>query len=781
MNIRYCAVMIAVLASVNLSRAWGDRRAGGEDAGATPSNRAAALRPVRAATGGFELAWAPGDRSISIRRTETTRTNEALRWMPGGRATDLPVLDTKHLRSAECQTNAYNQSFLMKGELDWCDYTIGVELLNHSPGFIHLWLDVTPSQARGPEQRLFADGGPEFVYASDAGQALDPDAVFYFETPVPHPVKLWDWRSDLNQFVYFGDRKVLDATVLACTDFTDMNDYFSASGTRIFKRWRGWESHEDIVERPAGALGTAGKLPFAFGLKLPEAKLPLAVGKSYRVSSTFLRLQAGAPPIQPATEPAMRFLDAYRLLFEHVRKPEPQFHDWPDLTDKLVSELSRRRDPDWGYWTLSGPHFNLLPYLDYFERFSPQQNERLKPMALKQLLQAYAPDYTNDFGRRGIYGWYPTREKAAKSDFWQGYLWPLFIANEFALTRKNDEVRRMALNLPGVLLDTGRRTDYTFAVFVDINAASNVVSEYDYDYGAAGLYAALMLQYHQLTGDKMYLDEAQKAARKLIRFGFCGGFEMNVTALSALTLLRLHQLTGDPHYLEGSYVQLAVIFKHTWLFNPQYERFKDRDLFALTSCRANINYANSAEEGMIMRFLRQYLLEGEKSADPRWQGLVAQVLRYKAHAWADALPARHTDKSLLHLAKPENWDPVQPDSHVPMEPFGYNFDDKKLGFLNECVYGCNLLSEAALMQFHPLGGDGMLYTEGPVAMEKAGEDGWTVRTLGQNRSMKAGVQGSGAWQITNADLAAPTAAVRSGAWTWFTLSTQTTYSVRLGK
>jgi len=50
--------------------------------------------------------------------------------------------------------------------------------------------------------------------------------------------------------VYFGDRKVLDATVLAYTDFTDMNDYFSASGMRIFKRWRGWENHDDIVERP---------------------------------------------------------------------------------------------------------------------------------------------------------------------------------------------------------------------------------------------------------------------------------------------------------------------------------------------------------------------------------------------------------------------------------------------------------------------------------------------------------------------------------------------------
>jgi hypothetical protein len=88
-----------------------------------------------------------------------------------------------------------------------------------------------------------------------------------------------------------------------------------------------------------------------------------------------------------------------------------------------------------------------------------------------------------------------------------------------------------------------------------------------------------------------------------------------------------------------------------------------------------------------------------------------------------------------------------------MEPFGYNLDGRKLGFLNECIYGLNLLPEATMMQFHPLGEGAMLYTEGPVTMEKRGERLWTLRTLGTTQPMKAALnRGKGAaWRATTKD------------------------------
>ena len=735
----------------------------------------------RASTGEFGVAYQPGDEWISIRRT-SARGSRELRWIPGGGGSALPLLDRRHLQFTTNEVHSSGQSCTLRGQLGWAAYALGVELPGDTPGLIHCWIEVTPREPRGPDQNLFADAGPEFTYADSKGGAVDPEPVFYFETPVTHPVKIWDWRSDLNQLVYFGDRRVLDASVLSYTDFTALNDYFAASGTRMFKRITGWENHEDIVARPAGALGTAKQLPFRFGLQIPPARQALATNRTYRLSDTWLHLLPGAPPPQPTPETARRFLEGYAALFDHVRKPEPGFHPWHEWTSNLISQLSRRRDTNWVWWTLASPHFNFLPYSDYLARFSPQQSDRLEVMGRKHLLTAYAPDYTNNFGSRGGYGWYPTRKQAAKADFWQGYLWPLYIANEYALTRTNAEVRKMVLNLPGVLLDLGRRLDYTFAVFVDLNAATNVTTGYDYDYGVAGLYAVLMLQYHRLTGEAKYLEEAQRAARKLTSFGFCAGFEMNVTALSTLTLLRLHQLTGDPQFLEGSYVQLATLLKHTWLFNPQYERFQGRDLFALTSARANIHYANGAEEGMIMRYLRRYLEEGEKVIDPRWQALVAAVLRAKAHSWTDALPARHADKSRLHLDKPENWDPNEADGWVPMEPFGYNFDDKKLGFLNECIYGCNLLAEAALMQFHPLDDRTLLYTEGPVVLEKRVPRGWALRASGTAKPMKAALYWPGTenWRIAHPKGSSVASSEPVQGWRWFNLSPQTQYAIQRG-
>ena len=98
-------------------------------------------------------------------------------------------------------------------------------------------------------------------------------------------------------------------------------------------------------------------------------------------------------------------------------------------------------------------------------------------------------------------------------------------------------------------------------------------------------------------------------------------------------------------------------------------------------------------------------------------------------------------------------------------------DDKKLGFLNECIYGCNLLAEAALMQFHPLDGGAMLCTEGPVAIDVRGERARPFRALGTTRSVKAALKPpvSGTWKIIAADGRPLTPSPPADGWRWFDL------------
>lgn len=47
------------------------------------------------------------------------------------------------------------------------------------------------------------------------------------------------------------------------------------------------------------------------------------------------------------------------------------------------------------------------------------------------------------------------------------------------------------------------------------------------------------------------------------------------------------------------------------------------------------------------------------------------------------MPALHNNKSFIHLTKPESWETILFDSLMSMEPVGYNFNHKKLGFLDE--------------------------------------------------------------------------------------------------
>ncbi len=728
-----------------------------------------------ATTGAFAVKFAPGDRWISISRPGVIPDRQALRWIPGGNADKLPLLDTEHLRSVSRTREAARETVTLSGKLDWADYQLGIACSADSPGLIRLSLDLTPAKSLDPGR--FSDTGPELIYADSSGLPVDPAARFYFDNPAAHPVKTWHWRSDMNQFVYFGDSRILRSSLLYYTNFTALDAYFADSGTAIFKSVSGWEVHDDIVQHPPGALGTPGGQPFRFGLLIPASRQPLSAGRTYRLSDALLHLVPDAPPIDSTVESARRFIAGYAAIFSEIEKPATVFHPWGELTERLIAELERRKGKDGAYWEMS-THFNLLPLLAYSDRFSPERKPTLLSMARKQFQGQLGPEYRNDFGQQGIFGWYRTRETAAKADYWQGCLWPNWVFNECLRTQDDPDTRKLGPAPADVIVETARRLDYTFPVFVDINSASVVESGYDYDYGAAGLHAAIMLQHYQRTSNARYLEEAEESARKLAAFGFASGFEMQVPALSALTLLRLNSLTGKREYLDESCIQLAILLKHTWLFNPHYDRFKNRDLFALTSCRANLCYANGAEEGFIMAFLRDYLKEGEGRVPPQWLAIIAEILRYKAHSWCDSLPALQADKSVIHLEKPENWDTITPDSLVPMEPFGYNLDGRKLGFLNECIYGLNLLPEAAMMQFHPLGEGAMLYTEGPVDIDGLKDHPRTVRPLGAVRPLKAGLRGTdrSRWRLNAGDLTVQSDSA-SGAWQWFELAPGRTYRI----
>ena len=78
-----------------------------------------------------------------------------------------------------------------------------------------------------------------------------------------------------------------------------------------------------------------------------------------------------------------------------------------------------------------------------------------------------------------------------------------------------------------------------------------------------GIYANVMLEAWDITGDKKYLKEAEQAIRSLQPLAFAVGYQFNIVAIGVLACLRLWKITGDAYFRDESYVLLAGFFHNT--------------------------------------------------------------------------------------------------------------------------------------------------------------------------------------------------------------------------
>jgi hypothetical protein len=69
-----------------------------------------------------------------------------------------------------------------------------------------------------------------------------------------------------------------------------------------------------------------------------------------------------------------------------------------------------------------------------------------------------------------------------------------------------------------------------------------------------GIYAYVMLQCFQLTGEDRFVQEARKAIDAAMGLRFDLVYQANLTTWGAVACLRLWRITGDSKYLDQSYV-----------------------------------------------------------------------------------------------------------------------------------------------------------------------------------------------------------------------------------
>jgi hypothetical protein len=439
------------------------------------------------------------------------------------------------------------------------------------------------------------------------------------------------------------------------------------------------------------------------GFALPPTlkNKPLEAGKPYVLSDAFIAFSEDVA----ADEPAMvrQYLDLLAAIYLELPKPPTTYQPWPDILGKGLTDLTDSP----GCWSqVDGNHyFNayvcdyatppeimvqlavLLPLLDYVE-WSESQLEVMKK--IKDGLPAF---YEEKYGT--IMRWHPKvadkmegeeeQKQPLVMDSW--YLHhPLLNLSRLAL--KGDTVaKKLFLDSLEYSIKVAKHFDYSWPVFYKVDTLEVVKAETQPGKGGEkdvpGLYAHVMLQAWELTGDKRYLAEAEKAALKLQGLGFELFYQANNTAFSAGALLRMYKITKKDVYKELSYLCLVNVFKNVRLWDCNYGYGKNFPSFFALFPLSDAPYTAVYEEQEVFCAFHDYLRHAEgQDILPSLRLLMAEYIRFLVQRAVYYYPTMLPKEMLSEEVKTGE---VDPNLWIALEDLHDGWE--KSGEVGQEVYG----------------------------------------------------------------------------------------------
>jgi len=428
-------------------------------------------------------------------------------------------------------------------------------------------------------------------------------------------------------FLYLSQTRPKSATLLYLQNLTALSEY---------------------CEQTASSLGdtVGGEWP-ELGFSLPRSKKPLKAGKQVILSDAFITFSEEIPDKEP--DMIRLYLDLLARTYLLLPKPDTGYKHWPDILDKGFKDLIDSP----GCWSQVAGHkyFNayvsdyetppeimvqlavLLPLLDYVE-WSKKELEVMK--TIKTGLPSF---YDEKLGT--IMRWLPAAESKLKGeeeqkvpkvmDSW--YLHhPLLNLSRLAL--KGDQMaKKLFLDSLDFAIKVAHHFKYHWPVFYKMDTLEIVKAETAEGKGGekdvAGIYAHIMLQAWELTGEQRYLNEAEKAAKTLQGLGFKIFYQANNTAFSSGALLRLYKITKNELYLELSYMCLAGLFRNVQLWDCNYGYGKNFPKFFSLYPLNDAPYTAVYEEQEVFCAFHDYLKHAEDiDILPSVKLLIAEYIRY---------------------------------------------------------------------------------------------------------------------------------------------------------
>jgi hypothetical protein len=435
----------------------------------------------------------------------------------------------------------------------------------------------------------------------------------------------WGTRTG---FVYFSTAEPHPLTVLYIQNLTSLADYNQQTKT----------SAGDTV---------GGQWP-ELGFALPVAdENPLEAGKKIIISDAYVAFEDTAIHDEPTM--IRLYLDMLARIYLLLPRPVTNYQPWPDILDNGLKDLITSP----GCWVQMDGHRYLnayvsdydtppeimvqlavlLPLLDYAE-WSSADLEIIE--TIKGGLPAFFDEKLGTINR-----WLPAAEDKLTGEEEQKHpgvmdSWYLHhpLLNLSRLALKDDKVAgKLLLDSLDYVVKVADHFKYQWPVFYKMDTLEVLKAETAEGKGGekdvAGIYAHVMLQAWELTGEQRFLKEAETAAKTLKGKGFKVFYQANNTAFSSGALLRLYKITGNQEYLDLSYMCLAGVLRNTQIWDCNYGYGENFPRFFALYPLNDAPYTAAYEEQEVFCALHDYLHHADGvEILPSIRLLLAEYIRY---------------------------------------------------------------------------------------------------------------------------------------------------------
>ncbi len=427
---------------------------------------------------------------------------------------------------------------------------------------------------------------------------------------------------------------------------------------------------------------------------------PLSKGDDVVISDALMTFRDACG--RDEVESAEHFIAMLAQLYPCLDKPDPKDHDWAGRARRTIDDLETAVDAvqsHYGY-TYLRPYLGAetpdsMVQLTVLAALRRWQRETGEGRAVADRLEAgihrfydhdlktfrrYLDDAAGDKDIHSVDSWYlyhPLKNLARLASWGDAGASSLLFASLDAAIK------------------AAQTFDYVWPILFDMRDLSVIQLGRDPEgpgqTDVGGLYAYVMMQAFELTGEARYVDEAGAAMAAMAGMRFNTTYQTNLTAWGAVAALKLWRRTGDDAFRRRSHVFIANLLHNVELWDSKIKHAAAYTNFFGLTCLHNGPYMAAFEAYETFCAMGEYLAIGGDDLDADVRRMIEAYRTYARdvcwYFYPDTLP----EEAIAAEVKNGR---IERGLSFPLEDL-YG-DGQPAGQIGQEIYGCGAAIAFAL-------------------------------------------------------------------------------------